>query len=79
MKPTKLVLTAAVAVVLSGCKSPQPALDNTRGEISWSAFCAARGYDINDNTYPALNEYLDTWCGSVEEEDALIKAGVEPY
>ena len=54
-------------------------LDSRRAEISWSAFCAARGYDLNDNTYPAINEYLDTWCGSVDEEAAFIKAGVEPY
>lgn len=53
--------------------------DNERGEISWNAFCDARGYDRNDNTYLTMNEYLDTWCGSVEEENAFIKAGVEPY
>lgn len=68
-----------VAVLLSGCKSSQTALDDRRAEISWTAFCAARGYDLSDNTYQAINEYLDAWCGSVEEEAAFIKAGVEPY
>lgn len=33
----------------------------------------------DDNTYQTTNEYLDTWCGSVDEENAFIKAGVEPY
>lgn len=73
------ITLAIVAVLLSGCKSSQTALDDRRAEISWTAFCAARGYDLNDNTYQATNEYLDAWCGSVEEEAAFIKAGVEPY
>ncbi len=73
------ITLAIVAVLLSGCTSSQTALDDRRAEISWTAFCAARGYDLNDNTYQATNEYLDAWCGSVEEEAAFIKAGVEPY
>lgn len=75
----KIILTLAIVVALSGCKSNQVALDEMRAEISWSAFCAARGYAHDDNTYQATNEYLDTWCGSVEEEAAFIAAGVEPY
>lgn len=76
----KYIITLALATaLLTGCTSNKVALDNLRGEISWNAFCDARGYDRNDNTYSAVNEYLDTWCGSVEEETALIEAGVEPY
>ena len=60
-------------------KSNKVALEQLRADVSWSAFCAARGYDINDNTYQATNEYLDTWCGSVDEEEAFINAGVEHY
>lgn len=76
----KYIITLALATaLLTGCSSNKVALDNLRGEISWNAFCDARGYDRADNTYSAVNEYLDTWCGSVEEEDAFIKAGVEPY
>lgn len=80
---------ALVAILFTGCSSSktlcpaknssQTSLDSRRADISWSAFCAARGYDLNDTTYPAINEYLDTWCGSVDEEAAFIKAGVEPY
>lgn len=73
------IIFAFMAVLLTGCKSTQASLDSLRAEISWSAFCAARGYDINDNTYQATNEYLDTWCGSVDEEEAFINAGVEHY
>lgn len=76
----KYIITLALATaLLTGCSSNKVALDNLRGEISWNAFCDARGYDRADNTYTAVNEYLDTWCGSVDEEDAFIKAGVEPY
>ena len=75
----KIILTLAILAALTGCKSQQAALDEQRAEISWSAFCAARGYAHNDNTYQATNEYLDTWCGSADEEAAFIAAGVEPY
>ena len=78
MKKVTITL-ALVAALLTGCKSNKVALEHLRADVSWSAFCAARGYDINDNTYPVINEYLDTWCGSVDEEAALIEAGVEPY
>lgn len=76
----RITITCVIAVALiSGCTSSQVALDDRRGEISWTAFCAARGYDLNDNTYTAMNEYLDSWIGSSEEEQAFIKAGVKPY
>ena len=78
MKNYILILSLAT-VLLTGCKTNKVALDNLRTEISGNAFCDARGYDRNDNTYQATNEYLDTWCGSVDEEAAFIKAGVEPY
>ena len=78
----KIILSLAILAILAdltGCTSQQAALDEQRAEISWSAFCAARGYALDDNTYQATNEYLDTWCGSVDEEEAFIAAGVEPY
>lgn len=76
----KIILTISiVAALLTSCKSQQEALDARRAEISWSAFCSARGYALDDNTYQATNEYLDTWCGSVDEEAAFIAAGVKPY
>ena len=78
----KYIFTLAIATaMLTGCTSTKLAAvsDDERGEISWNAFCDARGYDRADNTYQATNEYLDTWCGSVDEEAAFIKAGVEPY
>lgn len=75
----RIILTLAIVAALTSCKSQQAMLDQRRAEISWNAFCDAHGYDRNDNTYQTTNEYLDTWCGSVNEEAALIAAGVEPY
>lgn len=40
-------------------------------EISWIEFCKAKGYDVNDNREEIINEFLDTWRGSVEEERAF--------
>ncbi len=78
MKKHIITLSLATAI-LAGCTTNKAALDQLRAEISWAAFCAARGYALDDNTYQTTNEYLDTWCGSVDEENAFIKAGVEPY
>lgn len=76
----KIILTLAImAVLLAGCMSQQEALDARRDAISWAAFCTARGYELDNNTYQVTNEYLDTWCGSTEEEAAFIAAGVKPY
>lgn len=75
----KIILALAIAAAMTGCKSQQSISDEQRYDISWAAFCEARGYELDDNTYQATNEYLDAWCGSVEEEAAFIAAGVEPY
>lgn len=78
MKAITLALILTAAASFAGCKS-QAVIAERRAEISWSAFCAARGYAIDDNTYQATNEYLDTWCGSTEEEAALRAAGINNY
>lgn len=75
----KLILTLAIAATLTGCTTWQSALDARRAEISWSAFCAARGYDLDDTTPETVNDYLDTWCGSADEETALAAARIKPY
>ncbi len=78
MKAITLALILAATAALAGCKS-QAAIAERRADVSWSAFCTARGYAIDDNTYQATNEYLDTWCGSTEEEAALRAAGINNY
>lgn len=43
----------------------------TSDELSWIEFCKARGYDTHDNRDEIINEFLDTWVGSMEEERAF--------
>ncbi len=78
MKKT-IISLALAAILMPGCSTTKRNLDERRAYISWIAFCANRGYSINDNTFDVTNEYLDTWCGSVDEEAAFTAAGVEPY
>lgn len=70
MKKATIAIVLAT-VLLAGCTTNKVTLDNLRAEISWQAFCAARGYNLDDNSANTIEEYLDTWCGSVEEEAAL--------
>ncbi|MBD5267965.1 MAG: hypothetical protein HDS41_07325 [Bacteroides sp.] len=74
-----IILSASMLTACHSAKLTSATDDNKRHEISWNAFCDARGYDRSDNTYATVNEYLDTWCGSAEEENAFIKAHVKPY
>lgn len=81
MKKATLKLTLAlVAILLTGCASSlQSTPDQRRAEISWNAFCAARGCNPTQSTPQATEDYLDGWCGSTEEEAAFLKAGINPY
>ncbi len=72
MKEATITLALA-ALFLAGCTASLHALDGRSDAQSWSAFCAARGINPADNSPEALDEYLDTWCGSVEEETALAR------
>lgn len=38
---------------------------------SWKAFCEEYGYNEDTTDEEVINYYLDAWCGSVEEEEAL--------
>lgn len=74
----KYIITIALAtVVLTACTSNRSAIASAPETISWNAFCAARGFDRIDKSETAVNEYLDAWCGSADEEAALTAAGVE--
>ena len=37
-------------------------------QVSWIEFCKARGYDSETSDTAVIDEYLDTWVGSIEEE-----------
>lgn len=71
------LLISIALTALAACSSPYPLPDNHY--TSWDAFCDARGYDRDTNSDFAVNEYLDTWRGSVDEDEALARAGVECF
>lgn len=75
MKKSTITI-ALVAILFTGCATTTPTVsDEEINRISWNSFCEARGYGIQDMTGEAYDEYLDTWCGSTEEEAALAKLG----
>lgn len=59
------------AAVLWTDKSEEIPQQQTSDELSWKEFCKARGYNVNDYSEEIVNEFLDTWRGSVEEERAF--------
>lgn len=79
MKINATILFVLTGALLSGCSPLRSVPDFEMGEISWALFCEARGYDPAADAPRQYNEYLDGWCGSAEEEEALINAGIRPY
>lgn len=77
----KTILSATILLLIlpsAGCAPVRQPLPE-RPEISWEAFCAARGYNTDDRSEDTLDEYLDTWRGSAEEDSVLIQNNVEPF
>lgn len=75
-----------IGIGIAGCMalamflSPTPdrhSSELTPEEISWIEFCKAKGYSIHANDDTIINEYLDTWCGSAQEEEALTRNGAK--
>lgn len=80
MKKTLTII--AVAVLMTACGTARQGArlpERTGYGISWNAFCVARGHSTSDNSPAVLDEYLDTWRGTAEEEKALLKAGHNPF
>ncbi len=46
-------------------------------EISWVEFCKAKGYSIHTQDEEIINEFIFTWRGSAEEEEALSHNGAQ--
>lgn len=76
----KATLIIIIAAALSACSSTRNQLpERTDYDLSWSLFCEANGYDVADrDNSQACDEYLDTWRGSAQEEETLLKSNVEP-
>ncbi len=77
MKKTILTLML-VSALLAGCTAMRKTadLEATRDDLSWTAFCADRGHSLHDRSPETINEYLDSWCGSADEEAVFLAAGL---
>lgn len=65
---TIIFSVAFVAIsILTGCNNKQ----TTKTDASWRAYCSAYGVEVDEPTEEQENYFLDCWCGSVEEEEAL--------
>lgn len=78
MKTITYIFTLSL-LALASCTSTKGADNQGVLDYSWSAFCMVHGYNVNETSVEVQNEYLDGWCGSAEEEKALIAAGYKPY
>ena len=63
-----LIVTANIWAGMNSTTAP---VSLSSEELSWIEFCKARHYDSHTQDPEIINEYLDTWCGSVEEERAF--------
>ena len=61
-------IMAAASLYTSSTPAPSTL---TSDEISWIEFCKARHYDPHTEDEEIINEFLDTWVGSIEEERAF--------
>lgn len=55
--------------IISACNNNKVSEPDT----SWQAYCAAYNVDVDALTEEQETYFLDCWCGSVEEEEALSK------
>lgn len=56
------------AACLMPSKTTELPISPTPEEISWVEFCKARHYDPHTENEDIINEFLDTWIGSADEE-----------
>lgn len=66
-------LSLFLAFSIGAANLMRPAQEDTliTDTQSWQLFCNTRGHNISDRSEETINEYLDTWVGSVEEEHAF--------
>lgn len=76
----KTIIPILALVLLAGCSSSSQETNiPERPELSWEIFMKVKGHKSTKNREELVNEYLDTWRGSIEEEKAFIDLGVQPY
>lgn len=65
------VMAFSVLLLFWPAKNSVAPVELSSEDLSWIEFCKARGYDIHTDDPETVNEFLDTWRGSVEEENAF--------
>lgn len=78
----KSIITSVLLLAsLISCNTTKQLSNEELDRISWSAFCNEYGYNeqTDQNNDQAVNDYLDCWRGSVSEEAAFSKLGINPY
>ncbi len=77
----KTIISIVLLATLVSCNTTNHMSNEELDRISWSAFCKDFGYNeqADRNNDQAVNDYLDCWRGSVSEEEAFSKLGINPY
>ena len=77
----KTIISIVLLATLVSCNTTNHMSNEELDRISWSAFCKDFGYNeqADRNNDQAVNDYLDCWRGSVSEEVAFSKLGINPY
>ena len=77
----KTIISIVLLATLVSCNTTNHMSNEELDRISWSAFCKEYGYNeqADQNNDQAVNDYLDCWRGSVSEEEAFNKLGINPY
>lgn len=69
MKAIIFSVTVFTVSIFSGCNNNSV----SEPDASWQAYCANYNVDAENPTEEQETYFLDCWCGSVEEEEALDK------
>lgn len=77
----KIITLALIFASLISCNTSTNLSNEKLDRISWSVFCKDFGYNekADANNEKAINDYLDVWRGSVAEEEAFNKLGINLY
>lgn len=72
-----IAITIPATEALLPSSGNDPRQDSITASASWILFCNARGYDPSTEDPEAIDEYLDAWVGTTEEEKAFNRLPAE--
>ena len=76
-----MIISALLVASLISCYTSTKLSNEEIDRISWSAVCKDFGYNekADASKEKAINDYVDAWRGSVAEEEAFNKLGINLY